>query len=134
MRVAAIYDIHGNLPALEAVLEEIRREGVAEVVVGGDIVPGPMLRETMARLLGLDVPVRFICGNCEVAVLEEMAGKAPARVPGAYRSRFRWAAEARLQASACRLAEDCAHGNSEVGRGAVLPRGPRGMRMRSSRA
>jgi predicted phosphodiesterase len=93
MRVAAIYDIHGNLPALEAVLEEIRREGLAEVVVGGDIVPGPMLRETMAHLLGLDVPVRFIYGNCEVAVLEEMAGKAPPRVPAAYRSRFRWAAE-----------------------------------------
>lgn len=93
MRVAAIYDLHGNLPALEAVLEEIGREGVAEVVVGGDIVPGPMLRETMARLLGLDVPVRFICGNCEVAVLEVMAGKAPARVPEAYRPRFRWAAE-----------------------------------------
>ena len=74
-------------------LEEIRREGVAEVVVGGDIVPGPMLRETMAHLLGLDVPVRFIYGNCEVAVLEEMAGKAPPRVPAAYRSRFRWAAE-----------------------------------------
>jgi hypothetical protein len=28
MRVAAIYDIHGNLPALEAVLEEIRKVGV----------------------------------------------------------------------------------------------------------
>lgn len=40
--------IHGNLPALEAVVEEIRRERVAEVVVGGDIVPGPMSHETMA--------------------------------------------------------------------------------------
>jgi predicted phosphodiesterase len=93
MRVAAIYDIHGNLPALEAVLEGIRREGVGEVVVGGDIVPGPMLRETISRLLCFDVPVRFIHGNCEVVVLEEMAGKTPAKVPEAYRPRFRWAAE-----------------------------------------
>ena len=42
MRVAAIYDIHGNLPALEAVLEDIRHAGVDRIVVGGDIVPGPM--------------------------------------------------------------------------------------------
>ena len=42
MRVAAIYDIHGNLPALDAVLAEIRRVGVDRVVVGGDVVPGPI--------------------------------------------------------------------------------------------
>jgi len=40
MRVAAIYDIHGNLPTLQAVLIEIRRAGVDLVVVGGDVVPG----------------------------------------------------------------------------------------------
>ena len=55
-RVAAIYDFHGNLPALEAVLAEIRRADVEQIVVGGDIVPGPMVRETKARLLALDVP------------------------------------------------------------------------------
>lgn len=46
MRVAAIYDMHGNLPALEAVLEDIRQAEVDHVVVGGDIVPGPMPHET----------------------------------------------------------------------------------------
>src|SRR5437660_12643952 len=50
MRVAAIYDIHGNLPALKAVLQELRREDVDHVVVGGDVVPGPMVRETLTRL------------------------------------------------------------------------------------
>ena len=45
-RVAAIYDMHGNLPALEAVLREIRDENVQHIVVGGDVVPGPMTRET----------------------------------------------------------------------------------------
>jgi Icc-related predicted phosphoesterase len=39
MPVAAIYDIHGNLPALEAVLEDIRQAAVDLVVVGGDVVP-----------------------------------------------------------------------------------------------
>ena len=54
MRVAAIYDIHGNLPALEAVLRDIRRARVARIVVGGDVFPGPMAREALDLLLGLD--------------------------------------------------------------------------------
>jgi len=72
MRIAALYDIHGNLPALEAVLEDARAQGVDRVVVGGDVVPGPMPRETLARLLSLDLPVQFIHGNCELSVLAQM--------------------------------------------------------------
>ncbi len=53
MRAAAIYDIHGDLPALEAVLQEIRHEGVDRVLVGGDIVPGPMPQETVSTLVEL---------------------------------------------------------------------------------
>ena len=45
------YDIHGNLPALDAVLDDIRQVGVDRIVVG--VLPGPMSRETMARLLEL---------------------------------------------------------------------------------
>lgn len=71
-RVAALYDIHGNLPALEAVLEEVRDAGVDRVVVGGDVLPGPMPRECLRRLLDLDRPVEFIHGNCELAVLSQM--------------------------------------------------------------
>lgn len=93
MRVAALYDIHGNLPALEAVLEEIRQLGVDRVFVGGDVVPGPMVRETMDRLLELEVPADFIAGNCEVAVLEEIAGRRAPVVPEAYRPIMRWAAK-----------------------------------------
>jgi predicted phosphodiesterase len=74
MRVAAIYDIHGNLPALEAVLAEIRREGVDRIVVGGDVVCGPMTAAVMDRLLDLRPPADFICGNAEASVLTEMAG------------------------------------------------------------
>ncbi len=80
MRIAAIYDIHGNLPALEAVLEEIRLERVDQVVVGGDVIPGPMPRETLASVLSLNVPTRFLYGNCEVAVLEQLAGRDAAGV------------------------------------------------------
>lgn len=93
MRVAAIYDIHGNLPALEAVLREIRQAKVDQVVVGGDVVPGPMVRETLACLLDLEIPVQFIQGNGEVAVLEQMAGREPTKVPEPYRPIVRWTAQ-----------------------------------------
>jgi Icc-related predicted phosphoesterase len=42
MQVAALYDIHGNLPALKAVLRDIRQAEVDLIVVGGDVFPGPM--------------------------------------------------------------------------------------------
>jgi putative phosphoesterase len=93
MRVAAIYDIHGNPPALEAVLQEIREEKVDQIVVGGDVLPGPMPRETLECLRNLDLPAHFIYGNGEVAVLQQTAGKEPAAVPQAFRPVIRWNAE-----------------------------------------
>jgi putative phosphoesterase len=94
MRVAAIvYDIHGNLPALEAVLQDIRQAEVDHVVVGGDVVPGPMPRETMTRLLDLNIPVQFILGNGEVAVLAHMAGTGTVTVPEQAREVLRWVAQ-----------------------------------------
>jgi len=77
-RVAGLFDIHGNLPALDAVLEQVRAAAVDLIVVGGDVIPGPMPRQTLRRLLDLDLPVRFIHGNCELAVLAQMAAPDPA--------------------------------------------------------
>ena len=57
MTVAALYDIHANLPALEAVLQDIRHAEVDLVVIGGDVVPGPMPRKTLECLLRLEIPV-----------------------------------------------------------------------------
>src|SRR6266568_2595235 len=74
MRVGALYDIHGNLPALEAVVQDIRQADVDQIVVGGDAVPGPMPRETLGHLLDLDLPTHFIYGNGELAMLAQMAG------------------------------------------------------------
>jgi len=104
MRVAGLYDIHGNLPALEAVLQDIRQADVDQVVVGGDVVPGPMPRETLRRLLDLDLPVQFIHGNCELAVLAQMAAPEPGSatywgttsgepLPEPLRQVYRWTAE-----------------------------------------
>ena len=92
MQVAAIYDIHANLPALEAVLQDVRRAKVDRILVGGDVVPGPMPRETLMRLLDLDIPVQFIQGNGEVAVLEQMAGVRGYLPPPAQEA-VRWNAE-----------------------------------------
>lgn len=103
MRVAALYDIHGNLPALEAVLDAIRQADIDEVVVGGDVVPGPMPRESLRRLLELDRPVHFIHGNGELAVLAQLTAPTEdavtywgttsgARPPAPVREVYRWTA------------------------------------------
>src|SRR5437660_9349841 len=74
MRVAVLYDIHGNLPALEAVLEDVARAGADRIVVGRDVVPGPMPRETLRRLLDLGLPTHFIYGNGELSILAQIVG------------------------------------------------------------
>jgi len=91
MQIAALYDIHANLPALDAVLNEISGLQVDRIVIGGDVLPGPMPREALARLAELKHPVEFILGNGEVAVLDCLAGKIP-RVPEQYQSTLRWVA------------------------------------------
>ena len=93
MRVAALYDIHGNLPALEAVLQEIRLADVDHVVVGGDVLPGPMPCETLACLLHLDIPVQFIQGNGDREVLAHMTGTDASSVPEQFRGLIRWTAQ-----------------------------------------
>lgn len=93
MLLAALYDIHGNLPALEAALEEIRDFSLDGVIVGGDVLPGPMPHETLDVLQNLDVPVHFIQGNGEIAVLDELAGRAPSGVPEPYRPIISWTAQ-----------------------------------------
>lgn len=93
MRVAALYDIHGNLPALEAVLHDVRQAGVDQVVVGGDVLPGPMPCETIAALLSCELPVRFLRGNGDRVVLAQRAGAEINEVPEAYRGAIRWVAE-----------------------------------------
>jgi putative phosphoesterase len=93
MRVAALYDIHGNVPALEAVLEEIRAVGVDLIVVGGDVLPGPMPTETLDRLLNLEIPVQFIRGNGEAAVLAQLAGIESRTLPEQAREAIGWTAQ-----------------------------------------
>jgi predicted phosphodiesterase len=92
-RVAVLYDIHGNLPALEAVLAEVRAAAVDRVVVGGDVLPGPMPRECLARLLEIDLPTQFITGNGDREVLARMRGIETGGVPEPFRELIRWSGE-----------------------------------------
>jgi putative phosphoesterase len=92
MKIAAIYDVHGNLPALEAVMAEVRREGVDLVVVGGDVLPGPMPVETLEYITTLDLPTQFLQGNGDREVRNQMAGIESSVIPPPWREVMRWVA------------------------------------------
>ena len=77
MPVAALYDIHGNLAALEAVLAEVPED--ATILVGGDICAGgEQPSETLAGLRELGDRVRWLRGNADRELHPGEDGLAPA--------------------------------------------------------
>jgi putative phosphoesterase len=68
--VAALYDVHGNLPALDAVLADPAFARAQAVVVGGDVASGPMPAEVLDRLTALQLPVRWVRGNADREVVD----------------------------------------------------------------
>jgi predicted phosphodiesterase len=89
VRVAALYDIHGNLPALEAVLADVGDEHA--IVVGGDVAAGPWPSETLARLHSEGDRVHWLRGNADrelTAPSVEREGGAPPQVMQWVRSRM----------------------------------------------
>jgi predicted phosphodiesterase len=92
MRIAVLCDIHGNLPALQAVLEEVAKSGIDLVVFGGDVAAGPMPIETIEVLAGYSSPARFVRGNADRLMVESFdgrtkAGEAPDSWPASMLSR-----------------------------------------------
>lgn len=75
MKIAALYDIHGNLPALNALLEELKEVQPDLIVVGGDIVSGPLPGQTLERLSQLGDQVRCIRGNRDREVVMTFDGQ-----------------------------------------------------------
>jgi predicted phosphodiesterase len=69
MKVAALYDVHGNLPALEAVMSDPRLAGADVIVSGGDLVLGPFPAECL-DMLEADGRVRFLMGNGDREAVE----------------------------------------------------------------
>jgi putative phosphoesterase len=83
--IATLYDVHGNLRALEAVLAEI--PGDATIVVGGDVVAGgDQPAETLERLRALGDRVRWLRGNADRELKPGEPGLAPPGVLDATRA------------------------------------------------
>jgi predicted phosphodiesterase len=70
--LAALYDVHGNLPALEAVLDEVDRLEPDVLLFGGDVAAGPFPHETIELLRGLDA--RFVMGNADRTLIDGRLG------------------------------------------------------------
>src|SRR5919108_5314346 len=90
MRVAALYDVHGNLPALDAVLADADAAGADVLLVGGDVGSGPMFIETLERLRGLAPRARFIRGNGERELVAAFDDPAAAADDDLWRRRTAW--------------------------------------------
>jgi putative phosphoesterase len=94
VKIAALYDIHGNLPALHAVLAEVDTEGVDLIVVGGDVAAGPMPGQTLDRLQALGDRARFVMGNADRELVEAFdAGATAADADDVFDRQKNWAAE-----------------------------------------
>jgi putative phosphoesterase len=68
VRVAALYDIHGMLEPLQAVVRELEDEQFDSIVIGGDAISGPQPAETFELLRSLGAPMHWIRGNGERAL------------------------------------------------------------------
>jgi len=90
MRVACLYDIHGNLPALEAVIADVRASRAERVLVGGDVLPGPMPRQCLDLLYSLDIPTDFIVGNGDRATRQARHGVMDPLVPPLFHDAMNW--------------------------------------------
>jgi len=75
MRLAILSDIHGNLQALEAVLEALRGNAVDGFILAGDFVGGPQVDDTFAQLRPLNPWI--IKGNSDINLIQYDNGSAP---------------------------------------------------------
>src|SRR5260370_2183590 len=75
MKIAALYDIHGSQPALQAVLKELEQVQPDVIVLGGDIVSGPMPAQTLKCLQQLTGKVLALRGNADREVVAACAGE-----------------------------------------------------------
>lgn len=80
-RIAVLADIHGNLPALEAVLQDVGAAGVDTIVLNGDIASGPMPVETLDLLASLGDRVVWVHGNAERELVAAYDGQPTADLP-----------------------------------------------------
>jgi len=77
MRILALYDVHGNPDALEAVLADPRAAGPDAIVVGGDVVPGAFAAAALDCLEALSGDVHWVRGNGERETAAAVDGPRP---------------------------------------------------------
>jgi putative phosphoesterase len=75
MRIATLYDVHGNIRALEAVLQEVPDD--ATIVIGGDVAVGPHPSETLELLRSLGDRALWLRGNADRELTPGEPGLAP---------------------------------------------------------
>jgi predicted phosphodiesterase len=92
VRVAALHDIHRNLPALEAVPGEVQDFAVDQIVVGGDVLSGPMQMECLERLRALSARVHYLMGNSDREVIAARHGDENKKLPPFALEVLRWSA------------------------------------------
>jgi predicted phosphodiesterase len=85
MRLAILADVHGNLPALEAVLEDVNKYNVDRILVAGDVTGGPQSQEAIELLRSLNAWT--IRGNRE----EYLTAYDEGTVPDYWRESEQWA-------------------------------------------
>jgi predicted phosphodiesterase len=81
MRVAVLADVHGNLPALEAVLADVDAAGVDAVVLNGDLATGPMPAETLDLLAALGDRAVWVRGNADRELVDAYDGRLDPDLP-----------------------------------------------------
>jgi predicted phosphodiesterase len=74
VRAAVLADIHGHLPALDAVLADVDAAGADAIVLLGDVALGPMPAEVLDRLAGLGDRAVWVHGNCEREMITAFDG------------------------------------------------------------
>ncbi len=74
--VAVLSDIHGVMPALDAVLAEPDLKRADRIVLTGDIAAGPQPTQVLDRLLGLGDKVVWVRGNADRELVELARGEA----------------------------------------------------------
>lgn len=94
MKIAALYDVHGNLPALKAVLKDLESIQPDVIVLGGDLVSGPLPAQTLECLRQLPGTVVALRGNADREVVAAFDGNLSAsNLPEEVREITRWVAQ-----------------------------------------
>jgi putative phosphoesterase len=80
VKIAALYDVHGNIAALEAVLADPALASADAIVIGGDVAAGGFPAETLERLRGLGDRAHWLRGNADRELTDPEGGLAPAEL------------------------------------------------------